>query len=189
MRMQLTKRVALSVIMTVGAAPAMAQGLPQLDPSNFAPQIVWLVIAFAVLYFLMAKVALPRVTRVLEERQTRIESNLERAEAIRAEAQKTAEAYDASLAAARQAAQAVLAEARDRIAADAAAQHAELGERLNGEISAAEARIDEAKRDAMAKLQDLAVDIAGTVAERLAGEAPDSKTVGTVVKNVLKERH
>lgn len=189
MRTQITKRLALSGLLTAAASPALAAGLPQLDPSNFAPQIVWLVISFVILYVLMTKVALPRVTRVLEERQTRIEGNIERAEALRTEAQETAEAYDAAIAAARQAAQAVLSEARDRIAADAAARHAELGERLTGEIAAAEARIGQAKRDALAQMQALAVEIAETAAQRLTGDAPDGKAVTTAVKTVMKERH
>lgn len=190
MRKHLSRRAVLSgVVMAAAATPAMAAaGLPQLDPTNFAPQVVWLAISFVALYILMAKVALPRVTHVLEERQNRIEGTLERAEALKAEAQTTAKAYDAAIVAARQAGQDVLAQARDRIAADTAARHAELAERLTGEVTAAEARIAEAKRDAMAKLQELAVGIAEAAAQRLTGEAPNTKAVGTVVKTVLKER-
>ncbi len=172
----------------VVSSPAAAAGLPQLDPTTYAPQVVWLVITFAVLYFLMAKVALPRITNVLEERQTRIEGNLEKAGALRAQAQTTAEAYEKSLVAARQAAQAVLTEARDRIAADSAAKQAELGERLAGEITAAEARIVEAKQAALDDIRKLAGEVAESVSQKLTGETPDTKTVGKVIDAVLKER-
>ena len=75
--------------------------MPQLDISVFAPQIVWLTITFLAMYFLMAKVALPRIAQVLDERQTRIDDNLEKAAALKKEAEDAATAYESSLAQAR----------------------------------------------------------------------------------------
>ena len=76
--------------------------MPQLDPNVFSPQLVWLAISFAILYFLMAKVALPRVGRVLEERQERIEDNLETAEELKKQADTQAEAHEKALSGARE---------------------------------------------------------------------------------------
>lgn len=188
MRNLLCRLAMPTVALGAVSSPAAAAGLPQLDPTTYAPQVVWLVITFAVLYFLMTKVALPRITNVLEERQNRIEGNLEKAEALRAQAQATAEAYEQSLAAARQAAQAVLAEARDRISADAAARQAELGERLTAEIAAAEARIVEAKQEAMADIRKLAGEVAVSASQKLTGQSFDAKAVNKVIDAVLKER-
>ena len=50
--------------------------MPQLELEYFAPQIIWLIISFTVLWVLMAKVALPRIGLILEERQKRISDNL-----------------------------------------------------------------------------------------------------------------
>lgn len=188
MRKLLCRLAVPTAVLGAVSSPAAAAGLPQLDPTNFAPQVVWLVITFAALYFLMAKVALPRVTHVLEERQNRIEGNLEKAEVLRSQAHTAAEAYEESLTAARHAAQAVLSEARDRIAADAAARQAELGERLTAEIAAAEARITDAKQSALADIRAVAGEVAESVTQRLTGQAPDAKTVGKVIDAVLKER-
>ena len=38
-------------------------GLPQLNPADFSPQLVWLALTFIALYFILARVALPRIAR------------------------------------------------------------------------------------------------------------------------------
>ena len=42
-------------------AAAQAPGMPQLDFSTWGNQIFWLVIALVATYFVLAKVALPRI--------------------------------------------------------------------------------------------------------------------------------
>ena len=59
--------------------------MPQLDISTFTPQIIWLIITFGVLYLLMAKLALPRIGSILEQRQNRIEDNLAMAQNLKRE--------------------------------------------------------------------------------------------------------
>ncbi|MCG8512483.1 MAG: F0F1 ATP synthase subunit B' [Rhodospirillales bacterium] len=180
--------VLLSGVLGTTASPVLAAGLPQLDPANFAPQLIWLAISFLALYLLMSRVALPRITEVLEKRQTRIEGNLERAEALKAEAEATLEAYEKALAEGRQAAQAVISEARDKMAAESAARHASLGEKLAGEVAAAEKRIDDAKNAALADLRDMAGEVANEATQRLTGLSPDEKAVSAALESILKER-
>ena len=178
----------LALTVAAGTGAASAATLPQLDHEFYASQVIWLAISFVILYVVMWRFALPRISHILEERQDRIEGNLERAETIRREAQVTAEAYDKAVSEARAAAQSVIATARDRMAADAAAHHAKLGQRLAAEIAEAEGRILEAKQEAMAHLRDVAVEVTSTAAERLAGERVDPRVVGRIVDHVLKER-
>ena len=119
--------------------------MPQFDPAVWVPQLVWLAITFVVLYLLMAKVALPRVGEVLEEREQRINESLRQAEELKQNAEDAVADYEKTIADVRAKAAQELKAARERAAEEAAERNAELGERLAGQISAAEARIHQAR--------------------------------------------
>jgi F-type H+-transporting ATPase subunit b len=158
------------------------QAMPQLAADTFAPQIIWLAISFAALYFLMARVALPRIAHVLEERQDRIANDLEQAEKLRDEARAAQEAYEAALAEARSEAHATASQAREAAAAEAAVRAAESDSRLAARIAEAEARIAAAKAEAVAKLGATAGDIARAATARLIGVEVDAAAAAQAVE-------
>ena len=174
--------------MVLGTAPAVAAGLPQLDPTTYPPQIIWLVIAFVLLYLLMWRVALPRVGQMLEDRQRRIEGNLKKAESLKADAEAAAEAYEKAMAEARNAAQDVLREARERIASESVERHAELAEVLNAQVIAAEERIAAARAEAIAGLRDMAVEVASAAVSKLVEGDIEPNVVADAVDQTMKER-
>ena len=92
---------------------------PPFDADSFASQLVWLAIAFVVLYVLMAKLALPRVGAIIEGRQKRIEGDLADAEKLKGQSEAALATYEKALADARARAQAIANETRERQAAQA----------------------------------------------------------------------
>ena len=57
--------------------------MPQLNPLDWGPQLIWLVITFGVLYLLMVWIALPRIGNVIEKRAAHIAGDLGAAEKFR----------------------------------------------------------------------------------------------------------
>ncbi len=167
---------------------AAAAGLPQLDVATFPPQLIWLVLTFTALYLIMSRVALPRVSQVLEERQHRIEDNLKKAETLKQEAEAAAAAHQKALAEARSEAHGVMIDAMDRIADEAARRQAVLSENMEAETNAAEQRIGEARDMAMASLGEVASEVALATAEKLTGENIDGGEVAATVAGIMGER-
>ncbi len=161
--------------------------MPQMVIPDYAPQIVWLLLTFIALYFAMAKFALPTVERVLEERRSRIDANLERAAALKEEAEATAKAYEETLATARDEAQEVLRKAAEAFAEvtekKAAAFDAELGEKTK----AAESRITQLREKAKAETKSVATEVAAAIAARLIGSKLPENQVASAVEATLKE--
>ena len=143
--------------------------MPQMEFADYVPQIVWLVITFATLYFLMAKLALPRITDILETRQRRLDHDLELTETLRDDATAALAEYESAIAAARGESELILAEARESIQSEARQQLDDLNVRLEGEIAESEARIGNIMTQAMGELAVAASDAARTATERLIG--------------------
>ncbi|HEY9163757.1 MAG TPA: F0F1 ATP synthase subunit B' [Magnetovibrio sp.] len=173
---------------TFAASPAIAAGLPQLNATTYSSQVVWLVITFIALYILMAKVALPRIGEVLEERQSKIEDNLAKAEELKLQADAASQAYETSLSTARSKAQAAIRDVKEKAASEAHARQSALNDTLKTQIAASEQAITKARDEALAGIKDVATDVASSVVEKLLGEAPDSKSVTGAITAALKNR-
>ena len=109
------------------------RAMPQMVFADYVPQLVWLAITFIAFYALMARVALPRIAEILDQRQSRVAGDLEQATALRDEAAKALAEYEASMADARAQAHAIAAAAREEIAEEAARQRAEIEAKLVAE--------------------------------------------------------
>jgi len=162
-------------------------GFPPFQSQTFASQIIWLVIAFVLLYALMAKWALPRVGAIIENRQKRIAGDIAEAGKLKQQSDEAVAAYEKALADARARAQAIANETREREAAASEARRKTLEGELNAKLAEAEKTIAATKQAAMANVRGIAEDAARAIVERLIGSAPSEKAVAEAVANVLKD--
>ena len=161
--------------------------MPQLIIADFSPQLVWLVISFVALYFVMSKIALPRIGEVLEERQERVTSDLEKAESLRGDADDAIKAYETALAEARASAHSTAQAARDEMNAKAETKRGEVEAKLAGQLAEADSRIAAAREEAVGHIRNVAADTAKSVASRLIGSDVNDSAVEAAVAGAMTE--
>jgi F-type H+-transporting ATPase subunit b len=159
---------------------------PPFQLETFASQLVWLAIAFVLLYVLMTKLALPRVASIIEGRRKHIADDVAEASRLKGESDAAVAAYEKALADARGRAQAIASETRDRQAAQAEATRKSLEDQLNAKLAEAEKTIAATKQNAMTNVHGIAADAAKAIVERLIGTAPADSTVKAAMADVLK---
>src|SRR3954467_12062778 len=135
-------------------------GFPPFDAHSFASQLVWLAIAFVLLYLLMSKLALPQVGGVIENRQRRIAGDVAEAGRLKQESDAAVAAYEKALADARGRAQAIANETREKQTAQAEATRKRLEGELNAKLAEAEKSIAATKQAAMGNVRAIAEDAA-----------------------------
>jgi len=168
----------------VGHEPAGHANFPPFDASTFPSQLLWLAITFGALYYVMSKVALPKIGAIIEQRKARIARDLDDAAAMQQQADAAAAAHEKTLADARLRAQGVAQEARDRLAAEAEAKRKALEAELAARLAAAEAQIAATRTRAMTNVESIAVDVAGAIFERVLGRPADSAAIAAAVAAV-----
>lgn len=159
--------------------------MPQLDPLDWGPQLIWLLLTFGVLYLLMMWVALPRIGSVIDKRAAHITGDLEAAEKFRRETEEAIASYEQALAEAKQKAHAIVDEGRAKLKAEMAAERAKLEEKLAAKSAEAEARIEKAKNAAMKDVNAVATDVAADIIQELTGAKPPK---GDIEKAVISAR-
>lgn len=144
--------------------------MPQLNINDFAPQLIWLAISFVLLYLIMSRVALPRVGQILEERSSRIASDLTAAAKLREDTEKAIADYEQALADAKARAQVIAREARDEMTRDIERQRAEVDQTIATQTADAEKRINTMKEAALSHVGEIATDTAEALLARLLGK-------------------
>jgi F-type H+-transporting ATPase subunit b len=162
--------------------------MPQLDYHTFVPQLVWLAISFVILYLLMSRLALPKVKGAIDGRRQRLDSDLDRAAALKQEAEAALAAYQKTLADARAAAQETLRQTGEKLAAEAAERQRQLGATLAEQIAAAEARIAAGKEQALGEIRGIAAEVGSAVVEKLTGTAPGAAMMTDAVAKMVDGR-
>jgi F-type H+-transporting ATPase subunit b len=161
--------------------------MPQLNPLDWAPQLIWLVITFGILYLLMKRVALPKIGSVIEMRQGRIAGDLQAADKLRRKTQEAIAAYEQALAEAKARAHGIAQEARNRLKDDVGAERAALERDLSAKSAEAEARILAAKTSALKDVDAVASETAAEIVRRLIGIGPAKPEVALAVAAARKE--
>lgn len=160
--------------------------MPQFDFATvFVPQFVWLVGFFALLYFGIVKLTLPRLGKVMDTRESKIRADILGAEAAKAESDRMAADYTAGIAAARDDAHAALAAAKAKSAKSVEAKLAKAGDKADAMIAEAEARIADARGAAMGEIEAVAADAAQAIVAKLTRLQPSEADTQAAVKSAM----
>jgi F-type H+-transporting ATPase subunit b len=188
--------IALGGAQVATASDASGPKLPQLDIETYASQIFWLIVTFIVLYFLVAKIAMPRIAEVLEGRQERIEDDLDKAETLKKEAYLVRVEYEKALSSAREEAHEATRRAQEEIAKHGAEVEALANQKVANMLKDAEDRIDAARTEVSSTKetvtdtleQNVARDIIGDTVKKLVGIDVSAEDVNEAISLTLKGR-
>ena len=170
---------------TVEHGAEASAGMPQLDFSTFPNQIFWLIVTLVVIYFVLSRIALPRIGAVLAERSGTITNDIAAAEELKHKAVEAEAAYQQALADARAQASAIVAEAKADIQSELDAELKKADKKIAAKAAESEKAIADIRDGAVKSVTEVAKDTAKELVAVFGGTA-DAKTITAAVAARMK---
>jgi F-type H+-transporting ATPase subunit b len=157
----------VAVLFVLGAAPAYASSLPQLDPTWHANQLLWLAVSFLALYAAVSRFIAPSIKAVLTARDTAISDAIREAERAKLEAESTRGSATSESQSARARAAEFMAQAQAENSREAAQAMAKLDHELTRRANQADKALDDVLLKATDGVQQAAQSLAQAITEKL----------------------
>ena len=170
------------------AFAAESGGMPQLNPEFWISQIFWLTLTFGILYIILTKLILPKISANLELRKSQIQENIEAAEKQRESSEAKIKEYDEIILKSKLEAKNIFREAREKVIKDINSKQNVLDKQIDEEIQKAEKEIQILKDNAPAKINKIAIETSSELLKKLIGAEVNNSSISAIVDDLSKKK-
>ena len=165
---------------------AESGGMPQLNPEFWVSQIFWLTLTFGILYIVLSKAILPKISSNLELRKSQIQENIEAAEKQRIQSDTKLKEYDDLILKSKIKAKNIYKDAREKVIKDINLKKEVLDRQIDEEIKKAEKEIEVLKKNAPEKINKIAIETSSELIKKLIGAEINSSSISAIVDDLSK---
>ena len=165
---------------------AESEGMPQLNPEFWISQIFWLTLTFGVLYVVLSKFILPKISANLELRKSQIQENIEAAEKQRQGSEAKLKEYEEIVVKSKIEAKNILKDAREKALKNINSKKETLDQQIDEEIKKVEKEIDVLKKNAPEKINKIAIETSSEILKKLIGADVNNSSISAIVDDLSK---
>ena len=169
------------------AQSAESGGMPQLNSEFWISQIVWLVLTFGVLYIVLSKLILPKISNNLETRKSQILENIDTGEKQRNESEKKLKEFEKIILDSKIEAKNYYKQARQKVLNDINKKTIALQKDIDNEINTAEKEIIKLKSTSDDKITKIAIETSSDLIKQLIGEKVNNSSISAIVEDLSKK--
>ena len=166
---------------------AESGGMPQLNPEFWISQIFWLTLTFGILYIVLSKLILPKISANLELRKSQIQDNIEAAEKQRKDSESKLKEYDDIIFKSKLEAKNIFKDSREKVIKDINNKKETLENQINEEIKKAEQEIEVVKKSAPEKINKIAIEASSELVKKLIGAEINNSSISAIVDDLSKK--
>ena len=166
---------------------AESGGMPQLNPEFWVSQIFWLTITFGILYIILSKLILPKISANLESRKSQISDNIEAASKQREESDTKLKEYDEIILKSKTEAKNIFNQTREKVLKDINTKREVLDKQIDEEIQKAEEEIKKLKLEAPKKINKIAIETSSELIQKLIGAGVNNSSISAIVDDLSKK--
>ena len=169
-----------------GVFSAESGGMPQLNPEFWISQIFWLTLTFGILYLVLSKLILPKISANLELRKSQIQENIEAAEKNRVSSEGKLQEYENIIQKSKLDGKNIFKDERDRVFKDINAKKEILDKQIDDEIKKAEQEIETLKKSTPEKINKIAIETSSELVKKLIGAEVNNSSISAIVDDLSK---
>jgi len=162
-------------------------GMPQLNPEFWISQIFWLTLTFGILYIVLSKLILPKISANLEMRKSQIQENVEAADKQRKSSEDKLKEYDDIILKSKLEAKNIFKDAKDNLFKEINLKKETLDKQIDAEIKRAEQEIEVLKRSAPEKINKIAIETTSELLIKLIGTEVNNSSISSIVNDLSKK--
>ena len=165
---------------------AESGGMPQLNPEFWISQIFWLSLTFGILYVVLSKLILPKISANLELRKSQIQENIEAAEKQRENGESKLKEFDDIILKSKLDAKNIFKDAREKVIKDISFKKEALDKQIDQEIKKAEQEIEVLKKSAPEKINKIAIETSSELIKKFIGAEINNSSISAIVDDLSK---
>tara|TARA_B100000900_G_scaffold365991_1_gene341584 strand:+ start:241 stop:831 length:591 start_codon:yes stop_codon:yes gene_type:complete len=166
---------------------AESGGMPQLNPEFWVSQIFWLTLTFGILYLVLSKLILPKISKNLELRKSQIQENIDAAEKQRENSESKLKEYDEIILKSKLKAKNIFKDAREKVLKDINSKKDVLDNQIDDEIRNVEKEIEILKKNAPEKINKIAIETSSELVKKLIGAEINNSSISAIVDDLSKK--
>ena len=166
---------------------AESGGMPQLNPEFWVSQIFWLTLTFGILYIVLSKLILPKISANLELRKSQIQENIDAAEKQRESSDAKLKEYDNIILKSKLEAKNIFRDAREKVVKNINFKKETLDKQIDEEIKKAEQEIEALRKSAPEKIRKIAIETSAQLVRKLIGAEINNSSISAIVNDLSKK--
>ena len=176
----------IALIVYVNQAFGSEAGMPQLNPEFWASQIFWLILIFSSLYFIIWKIFLPRITRGIENRKSRVVNDLNEAQKLKENAEKKLNEYNEIIEESKKEAIKIIENSTKKLDRDIEKKKQNFNDEIEKELVATEKEIKDLKKSSISNISSIAAEISAEVMKQIIDIEVNKSNVNAIAADITK---
>jgi len=162
-------------------------GMPQLNPKFWSAQVFWLILIFSILYLVIWKIFLPKITFSIENRKSKIVNDLDHAQKLKEIAEKKLNEYNKIIEDSKNEAKKIIEDSRKKLDQDIENKKKDFNNQIEKEISAAEKEIKDLKKASISNISKIASETSSELVKKIINTEVNKSNVSAVVEDIIKK--
>ena len=179
----------LCIIFMMSAKQAFSSeaGMPQLNPEFWISQIFWLVAIFSILYLIISKIFLPKITYSIENRKSRIINDLDEAQKLKEKAEGKLNEYNLIIENSKKEAKKITEDNKKKLDKDIEEKKKIFDGEIEKELEATEKEIKNLKKNSLPSITEVAAKTSAEIMREVINVEVNESNVLAIVNDIVKK--